>query len=152
MEKWNPEPKGKTKSDYKTKSEEQLECINGNTICRSQHQQSPINLHSVTPLILANIIKYACVPHTQNPTEFTNPCQNNHVGKLRGITVSAIWDTVAERNQHCVRDHAEKGGRKMLICMIMLEIMQKALPATCKLAFKSWKLSCLHNTCLPCNR
>jgi hypothetical protein len=40
----------------------------------------------------------------------------------------------------------------MLIWMIMLEIMQKVQPATCKLAFKSWKLSCLHSTCLPCNR
>jgi hypothetical protein len=120
MEKWNPEPKGKTKPDKKQNLRSSWNAsmviqFVGPSINKAQSTYP----ESVTPLILANIITYVCVPHTQNPTEFTNPCQNNHVGKLRGTTVSAVWDRVAERNQHGVRDHAEKGGSKMLIRMIM---------------------------------
>lgn len=120
MEKWNPEPKGKTKPD---KKQNLRSSWNASMIIQfvgpSINKAQSTYPESVTPLILANIITYVCVPHTQNPTEFTNPCQNNHVGKLRGTTVSAVWDRVAERNQDGVRDHAEKGGSKMLIRMIM---------------------------------
>jgi hypothetical protein len=81
MEKWNPEPKGKTKPDYKTKSEEQLECINGNTICRSQHQQSPINLPRLSDSSDLGQLHHICLcpphpkPHWIHKPMSKQPCR-----------------------------------------------------------------------------